>query len=581
MQQQFGPQFINEHLMPLLEEMLTDTVLRKKDYLDKLFINGQLEAGEKKNLMDYYFDPARANIGVPFTGPEEQQDRENFLKNFVEYVRSRGATPQDRIRAFLPVVSQEKGAEGQIIWPMDVKRNLFLISYNIAEDFEKTQLKELIKAKESEGKTDEAKQDTDLLEKGLLTLVKDPATGEFINYVRAPELKPGQSAVEFLPAPNDETAQIMRGGFAIPSAQNLQTIAKGGTSPQTVAKPAQYSNKPVNQVPDKQSTNEDLTKNFEKKRGKAMVNHLKKLGMQVIGDVMFDPNGHATVKVKSGNDTLLVSVNSHIPLNADPNKESEQNLKFDFTFQDGPNVGKHFTIDESKLDESFKNADNSMKTARQLFDDIQKIKEEDHPEKMPNKPQPLIRVEAPQQEPDEAKGRQFVVPGNLSGQSPVARGLYLPAQGNQLNLPNDINAPQQPKGKQNGEGDIMIAPTRPISMIPRGTIMDAKAKFKQQKADQDNGPQKIAQNPEGLPVAPGRFNGDLQPIDANVPAQKKPKDNTFKIIAIANGVGLGSAFGTTALLSGTQDTQNAAATAFNVAHNVLIAFIHHLPRLFG
>lgn len=85
--EQFGPQFINAHLMPLLEEMLTDTVQRKKDYLDKLFINGALEGQEKTDLKNYYFSANKKSTGVPFVGEDAEQEK--LLVHFVQYIRER------------------------------------------------------------------------------------------------------------------------------------------------------------------------------------------------------------------------------------------------------------------------------------------------------------------------------------------------------------------------------------------------------------------------------------------------------------------------------------------------------------
>lgn len=576
--QQFGPQFINNHLMPLLEEMLTDTVLRKKDYLDKLFINGVLEEAEKKNLMDYYFNPARKNAGVPFVGSEESRERENFLKHFVEYVRSRGAKPEDRIRAFLPVQNQKsEGPVKVVVWPAEVKRNLFLMSYHIAENFEHDKIQEIIAAKEAAGSVEEAKKDRELLEKGQLMLVKDPATGEYTKYIRATELKAGETAVPFLPPPTPEMATMMEPGFAMPSPANLQAIGQGAASPQAVAKPNKYEPKPAAEEKDEPASNDELVKSFQKKRGKAIVNKLKKEGFEVLGDVQFDANGHAVVKVKSGKDTMLVAVDTRVP--------PDQDLKFTFTFQDGPTAGKSFTVTENKMDEAFHKLDGSQRGARELYDDIdlQKklgIKSDAYPEKAPNEPKPLPKpllaagVKAP--------GEGIKLPSTLGpGMAPgggdaVAAAIAAELEAGPVRLPTGYRAPTMPKAatpKPVAGGVVVKAPPKPAAGIPVGSVMEAKAKMKQQQEDQELGAAGplVAVAP---PVAPGRV---VTPTGGGA---KPAKSSLGKIAVISNVLGIGVATGAGAWM-GSATSADPTATAFHSLKNVWIAIAHYLPNLFS
>lgn len=568
--QQFGPQFINYHLMPLLEEMLTDTVQRKKDYLDKLFINGALEEAEKKNLMDYYFNSARKNQGVPFVGPENQKERENFLKHFVEYVRSRGAKPEDRVRAFLPVVNQKsEGPEKAVVWPAEVKRNLFLMSYNIAENFEKDRLNELILAKEAQGKTDEAKKDRELLEKGMLMLVKDPATGDYTRYIRADELTSGQTEVQFAPPPPTEMAELMKPGFSVPSQQNIQSIAQGGTSPQAVAGASSYEPKPANEVTEQGSSNDELTKSFQQKRGKAIVNQLQKQGFEVIGDVQFDASGHAMVKVKSGGDTLLVSVDTRLPF--------DQELKFTFTFQDGPAAGKSFTVEESKLTDAFHKADGSLRSARELYNDVDLskklgIKSDAYPQKAPGAPQPLP-LAGGVGKPQEPGGKEpFKVPTGAEGMpKPLEAKIEEEGKvvGAQFMIPKGTKAPSMPKAgpaKEEKEGGGVQMKARPVPGIPVGSVMESKAKLKRQLEEEERlaaaGPVPI------IPVAPGRVG-----IPLPAAGGQKQKSNFGKVALIANLTGISSAVGG-GLLMGSGDPSSLPNLALKIMKETWIVLSH-------
>ncbi len=576
--QQFGPQFINYHLMPLLEEMLTDTVQRKKDYLDKLFITGVLEDQEKKNLMDYYFNPARKNQGVPFTGPENQKERENFLKHFVEYVRSRGAKPEDRVRAFLPVANQKsEGPEKAVVWPAEVKRNLFLMSYTIAENFEKDKLNELILAKEAEGKTEEAKKDRELLEKGMLMLVKDPATGDYTRYIRADELKAGQTETQFAPPPPPETEEFMKQGFAVPSQQNIQSIAQGATSPQAVASASSYEAKPVETITEQPSSNDELTKSFQQKRGRAIVNQLQKMGMQIIGDVQFDANGHVMVKVKSGGDTLLVSADVRVPF--------DQQLKFTFTFQDGPSAGKSFTVDEARLTEAFLKADGTFRTARDLYADIDLskklgIKSDAYPEKAPAKPQPLPLPGGVGKPQEPGAKEPFKVPTGVEGMpKPLKAKMKVEGEGGEggFVLPTGVKAPPVPKagpGEEKKEGVGIKIKIKPVPGIPVGSVMEAKARLKQQQEEEEQKRVVAAAAAQLQPVAPGRV-GVAPPAIA----KQKPKSNFGRIALIANLGGIGTAVGGGFMLAG-DNPSTAPDLALNIVKNVLIAIVH-FPNMFG
>lgn len=580
--QQFGPQFINGHLMPLLEEMLTDTVQRKKDYLDKLFINGVLEDQEKKNLMDYYFNAEHKNSGVPFVDPEEKKDRENLIKYFVDYVRSRGAKPEDRFRAFLPVVDQKSVTPGQppqVVWPADVKRNLFMMSYHMAESFEKDQINELIAARAATGKpedVEQAKKDKELLDKGQLILVKDPVTGEFTKYIRATELKAGDTAVQFLPPPPQEMATMMQQGFVVPNAQTLQNIGQGAVSPQTVASASKYQPNPK-AIPDQVSSNDELTKSFQQKRGKAMVNQLKKQGMQILGDVMFDNNGHAMVKVKSGNDTLLVAVDTRLPF--------DQDLKFNFTFQDGPSAGKSFAVDESKLAQAFVKADGSLRTAQELYKDVELCKQlgiqsDAYPAQAPQIKPPVPQVGQPKaQIPPVAP--PFKIPPGVQPPKPLAgvqgpQGQVALGGEGQLQLPTGIKAPPMPKApgeKEEGKAGVGVKlKTKPVLPgIPSGSVMAQKLKLQQQQEEQQ---QLVGAG--NLPIAPGRVGGVTLAVTGGAGAP--PKSNIIKIAVASNVGGFLGATGLGGVLGGGGETPK---VAWNVIKGVWIALSNYLPHLFG
>lgn len=114
--------------------------------------------------------------------------------------------------------------------------------------------------------------------------MKDPKTGEFTKYIRATELKAGDTAVQFLPPPTEEVQKFMDQGFTIPSAKSLQAVAtsgitpqstevvsQGGLSPQTPVTSSSYEQKSTKQIPEHVSSNDELTKSFQQKRGKAIV----------------------------------------------------------------------------------------------------------------------------------------------------------------------------------------------------------------------------------------------------------------------------------------------------------------------
>ena len=598
--QQFGPQFINNHLMPLLEEMLEDTVQREKDYLDKLFINGVLEDAEKKNLMDFYFNASRKSAGVPFVGPEEKKDRENLLKHYVEYIRSRGSKPEDRIRAFLPVISEKsQGAEKTVVWPADVKRNLFLMSYHIAENFEKDHLDELITARAATGKTEDveqAKKDRELLEKGMLMLVKDPATGEYTRYIRAADLKPGDTAVQFLPPPSPEIAKVMEGGFVVPSPENLSAIAKsgvapqpmeviaqGGVSPQVAATASSYEKKDAATVPDHVSSNDELTKSFQQKRGKAIVNHLKKLGFTEIGDVKFDANGHAMVKVKSGSENLLVSVDTRVPF--------DQDLKFNMTFQTGPSAGKSMTIEESKLDAAFIKAAGGFRTAKELYDDADLskklgIKSDAYPEKAPvPQPKPVVGLPTgpvpgavPGQLPGEPGAKLPGLPGTMPIPTEGAPGVGGPG-GLPFTMPADYKAKQPPPQlKPEGTGTAGVTggyKVKPVPGIPPGSLMDAKAKLKQKEQETEEQPAYAFGAP---PVAPGRVGGFGAAPGAPAGGGSKPKSHFVRNMILAQVGGVSTAVGG-GLLLGAANSAPQSDVAVNVVKSIWLALRSFLPHL--
>lgn len=595
--------------MPLLEEMLTDTVQRKKDYLDKLFINGVLEDSEKQNMMGYYFSSARKSMGVPFTGPEEKQDRENFIKHFVSYIRSRGAKPEDRIRAFLPVPDEKaEGPVKPVKWPADVKRNLFLMSYHIAENFEHDQIQELITARAASGKAgdaEDAKKDTELLEKGMLILVKDPATGEYTRYIRATELKAGDTAVPFLPPPTQDMGAMMQQGFIIPAPQNLQAIATGGVTPQPVGVIAQggvspqtpvagslYAQKDSKTVPDQVSSNDELTKSFQEKRGKAIINQLRKEGLEPVGDVKFDKNGHAMVKVKSGKDDLLVSVDTRVPF--------DQDLKYTMTFQtgtvDGKSIaGKSFTVDESKLHQAFTRPDGAKREARDVYQDkdLQKqlgIKSDAYPPQAPQVPQPVPTGLPGVQGKPGLPGLQGQMPpielpggGGLPPMpGPMKGGVPGKVGGMPFQMPTDYKAPELPQtpqgqGKQGSVG-VRIK-SRPVPGIPAGSVMDQKAKV----AEEQGGGQPGLAAAGGPPVAPGRVGGGgmppLVPVGGGGEEGGKKKHGLRNVAALHSALIPSFVWGGFKL--GEANNADATAVAVKLIKGVWIALVPYLPHLFG
>ncbi len=572
--------------MPLIEEMLTEARTdSNKTYWGKVFLSksySEVPGSDRTLLINEYFKPEKKSAGVPFVGAEEKADREKMMEYFIKYMCERAPQPQDRVRAFLPVMDEKTK---QVTWPADVKRNLFLMSYHIAENFEKKQIDEIIKAKEATGKpedVEQAKKDRELLDKGQLMLVKDPATGQFTKYIRATELKAGDTAVQFLPPPPQEMSTMMQQGFVVPPAQTLQNIAQGAKSPQTVAAPSSYQPTPAANVPDQVSSNDELTKSFQQKRGKAITNQLKKQGMEVLGDVMFDNNGHAMVKVKSGNDTLLVAVDTRLPF--------DQDLKYNFTFQDGPAAGKSFSVDESKLAQAFTKPDNAKRSAREIYSDADLgkqlgIKSDGYPAQAPQIKPPAPQIGLPQG-PLGPGAVPFKLPPGVQPPKPLAAGIE--GQGGPLmaggqgivqgQLPTGIKAPPMPKAPGGpGEEKMGVGPklnAKPVlAGIPAGpNVMAQKAKFQQQ---QEEGQQAFAAG--GPPRAPGRVGG----FDLALPGGGGKKQGGFMAIpVVANVVGISSALAAGNVLGGSGSAE-APKVAWNMLKGVWIAFSQYLPHIFS
>jgi len=491
------------------------------------------------------------------------------------------------------------------------------MSYNIAQKFEKTQIEELIKAKQAQGKTEEAKTDHELLDQGMLTLVKDAVTGKYSKYINALELKSDGTATEFLPAPTDELTKIMYAGFTIPLPQMREVIGKGASSPQTVAKAAQYAPQPTNQISDKISSPQELTKNFQQKRALAIADHFQELGFEVLTETQVDAHGSVALKIKSGDDPLLI--HTFIPAN----QISNRNLKLDFTFQNGPLAGKSLTIEEIKLNEGFKKDDKTMRTAQELYNDLalcQKLGiKSDATLVQAHQIQALQNIQKPLQPTQSQQLPPSKTSQNLGGE--VQARIRLPGQlekhqpqENQqpFSLPENIKAKEQarnlqpqafqsglfgPQGKKvsaaqtagNGQTtpNAQSAPKpKPLPGIPQGSVMETKNRLKQKleqtEASQDQLQTQLTKN-QGLPIIPGRIGSGIQltesaPFTANLP--RPQKNNALKIVAIANAAGLGFAGGTTWFVAGSQNSQS-TSTAFNIIHNAWIALAHFLPRLFG
>lgn len=305
--------------MPLLEKVLEDAVKGTNPYLqNELLLNGTLSEISKRDFMNTYFISQRADNGVtPFAAPEQAVEREQFLKHFVQYIRSRGANPEQRAQLFLP---QQDKDSGQIMWSASVKRNLFLLSYSMAQQFEHDQIKTLIDLQKDESKKE---QDRELLAQGRLILVASAngttATGAsaqgaeiFDTYRSIDDLKPGENVATFIPSPSGEVQEIM--GFGS-DQQRRQAIQ--------------------------------------------MTNNLMAQDLVILEEPKLNAQGNLLAKVKSGNQTLTVTNDGN----------------YHFKFEDGPAEGKEFTLKANQLDAAFGALQQAKKEAIQVYEDLSQQKD--------------------------------------------------------------------------------------------------------------------------------------------------------------------------------------------------------------
>jgi hypothetical protein len=615
--QQFGPQFINDHLLPLLEKMLSDAALshvpgsgqESVAFLDQMFIRENVTSIDQvinpvdlKTLRNSYFNDAKKTAGVPFagTGAEDEKEQSELLTCAVKYMANHGGKETERRRAFLPVLDQKNKAANVAVWPAEVKRNVYLMAYDIAETFQKNTIDGIIQQKkqlaEKQEAIDEVKKDEELFQKGQLILVKDPVTNQFTKYIRAEDLQPGQEAVQFVPPPTAAAQQFMQPGFAIPSQQTLDAVAAGGIAPQpyenlvsggkSVSPQASVAGNnfapvPANTVPDQKSSNDELAHTFEENRGKAITNQLKKQGFQIEpnAQVQFDNNHHAFIKAKSGPDSVLIS--------ADMRVLPKEDLKLTVTFQDGSHAGKSMTIDESKLGEAFKKPDGTKATAGEVYDDRSKkmVQREGQPE------------HAPAKAPSGKEGETFKLPtgikegvakpleGPLAGAAATGGIPGGPAAGQAAapgreKLPANIKAPQMPTARaqmEAGAGGPQYQVARPLAGIPGGT-MAAKEKLRQQQAAAGG----EGETAENVPRAPGRIREE-EPAPAA--AGKKKSGHPM---AIAAGTTLGATAGIgggTVSLGGALAAGGpggaGALTTMKIVKTIFIVLGSHLHRFFG
>jgi len=578
---QFGEQFINYHLMPLMQQMLEDAAKAdagenpSKAYLSKLFVAKKVElsGADLAQMETDYFGTEKKAAGVPFIGEEEAKDRKKFLEFFVQHMVATGGEEAGRRNAFLPtVIKDEKGiATGEVEWPGDIKRNLFLMSYDIAEHFEQSQINTIIDAHAATGNpadVAQAKKDKDDLKKGKLMLVKDSATGDFTSFIRFEDLKPGDTAVAFLPT-------------RTPTARSYGDVPS-----------------PSGGGPDQTSSFDELSNNFNIKRGKSIADRLQKLGFTMVGEVQFDGDGktanHAYFKVKSGEDTLLVTAD----IRALPNED----LKLTFAFQGAPGgragasagaapaAGATFTMAESKLDAAFTKADGALRTARELFNDLDLCRALDvgrsgFVQKAPGiVAAPLVPGAVPQ-------GGQLgalipsALPGALAGGPPPAAPLFpsgirptAERTGFTLTLPTGTKAPQMPQVQ--AQPGVPTTPTRReiIPGIPDGTVMAAKEKARRAREEAESrGAQPSAFAPGQPPTAPGRVGGTTI-----AQAAPPPKSHLGRNVILANVLGItipiGGSFLGGAFLSGTQANSTQTLYALKA---FFIAFSAHIQHLFG
>lgn len=328
----FGPIFINQHLMPLLEKILVDAREGTKPYLqNELLLNGTLSEISKRDFMNTYFISQQADNGVtPFAKPEQSKEREQFLQYFIQYIRARGANPEQRAALFLP--QQDKDSR-EMVWSASIKRNLFLLSYSMAQQFEHDHISELIDLQKDEVKK---AQDRELLEQGRLILIASTAAATapgaatqtaaaragaevFNTYRSIDDLKQGENVTMFIPSPTAEVQAMM--GFGS-DQQRRQAIQ--------------------------------------------MSNNLMALDLIILEEPKLDAQGNLFAKVKSGSQTLTVSLRGN----------------YHFTFDDGPNAGKQFTLKASQLHEAFDALKGVKKEAIQLYEEL-KNQKDFHPNQPP------------------------------------------------------------------------------------------------------------------------------------------------------------------------------------------------------
>lgn len=342
--QQMNPTFIERHLLPLIEKIFTDVSRGLKPYHKNLILQGRLSPEERYVFENDYFGGKNvaSNI-IPFTRVEEKPEREIFIATLEKFVRTAAADPVDRWKFLVPVKDPKN--ENVFFWPANVKKNLFLMAYGMAQTFEKNRISGLIQRKLQSGQItkEQANREQKLNERGLLMLIKNPGSKDFDGYMGMREVRSGQRYTSY------------RAGM---SAEAREAIARGNKEPGKLLPGAAYGEDQFS-VEEKSGTAEDMTTEFQHRRGIAVKAQLEEQGFVVTGDIEFDEKGHATCRVLNGDDELAVSVDTNIPLSDE--------LNFEFQFLNGENFGKRFALAESQLESAFHKRDGSLRKAAAVY----------------------------------------------------------------------------------------------------------------------------------------------------------------------------------------------------------------------
>lgn len=491
---QWNNNFIVYHLEPFLKRVLIDISRGEKPYLRSLIIKTDpLTKVEYDNFENDYFEGNINDTVTPFTSSDEIEEQEQCITFLHQYIKSFGADPLQRAKAVLPV--QDRENKDFYHFSPSVSRNLYVMAYGMAREFEKAEINRLIAEKEKADiayRKESAAKDRTLNVKGMLMLVKKQGSAypskkdsasfhDFLHQHDVRREKIAKAAPFFTPeaserlrenAKKEETSTVNYDAlirqFSGPAAPQVAPLVSASSAPALSGLPSSKATNETIEEAIRETMEEvaatELHTEITSRSQETFGATLQDIGLQLAEPVQMQ-DGKASVRVFFNETQIQVTL-----ANQQSDPQNPEDDLYIFEFINDP-LHRKFVLTREEFEKYFLKDDGTFRDFTEALAMILR-------DQAGKEPQFSVYAETGKETADQSAD-------GLTASGPVPDETFSPDQSlSRLQEGKDISSGRKDAGRTEGTGpfQIPLKPLKPLGAIPSiSNVMASKRKVAAKK----------------------------------------------------------------------------------------------------